>query len=338
MNLRWGILTTGNIARQFCTGVGPTKRNTLAAVASRQQATAEAFAKTFRIPTAHGSYDALLADPSVDAVYNALPNHLHHEWTIKALRAGKHVLCEKPLASNLAEAQEMFDVARQTGRLLVEAFMYRSHPLIRAVKQAVDGGAIGELRLIRTSFCYFTSKTDGNIRFDAAMAGGALMDIGCYCINFSRYLAGTEPTRAEVTGHLHASGVDDLAAGTLLFPGGVVASFGCGMQTQADNTATVCGSGGYLEIPVPWKPPKVSTYILARSTPPRMDTPKSAAPVPPPRETVTIQSEDELYGNEANDFAAAVLDGAPPAVTAADSIGNQSLLDQFRRQLGMPVA
>jgi len=332
--LRWGILGTGNIARQFCTGVNASRRGQFAAVGSRTADSARAFADAFRVAAAHGSYDALLADPTVEAVYVSLPNSMHHEWTLKALVAGKHVLCEKPMAVNAAQAGEMFDAARRAGRVLVEAFMYRAHPLTHAVLAAVRRGDIGDVRLVRTSFCYRTSKTAGNVRFRPDLAGGALMDVGCYCVNFARLIAGAEPTHVLATGQLHESGVDQLVAGTLAFPGGLVASFTCGMNVQADNTAYVCGSDGYLEIPVPWKPPATAAaYTVARQTPPRMDNP--ATPAPPPRQTHTIDAGGELYGVEADDFAATVHDGKPPLVTPDDTLGNMRVLDELRRQIGL---
>ena len=147
--LQWGILGTGNIARQFCVGVNASRRGRLVAVGSRATTTAKAFAMVHGIPSAHGSYDDLLADRSVQAVYISLPNTLHHEWTIKALQAGKHVLCEKPFATSAAQAQEMFDVAQRAGLLLVEAFMYRSHPLTKAYVAAIDSGVIGQVKLIQ---------------------------------------------------------------------------------------------------------------------------------------------------------------------------------------------
>src|SRR5947209_12765150 len=149
--LRWGVLGTGNIARQFCVGVAASGRCALAAVGSRSADSASTFAAAHRIPSVHGSYNGLLADPAVDAVYVSLPNTLHHEWTIKALRAGKHVLCEKPFAVSVAQAEEMFDVARQQGRVLIEGFMYRTHPLTAAVLETLRRGEIGHLQLIRTS-------------------------------------------------------------------------------------------------------------------------------------------------------------------------------------------
>src|SRR5258706_10100855 len=155
--LRWGILGTGNIAGQFCAGVNASRRGVLAAVGSRASESAHAFATKHQIATAYGSYEQVLSDTRVHAVYVSLPNTLHHSWTIQALRAGKHVLCEKPLAVDAAQSQEMFDVAQKQGRVLVEAFMYRAHPLTHAVMECYKRGEIGQLQLIRTSFCYRTT-------------------------------------------------------------------------------------------------------------------------------------------------------------------------------------
>ena len=334
--LRWGILGTGNIARQFCTGVATARRSILAAVGSRKLDSARAFAQSHRIPAAHGSYDALLHDPAVDAVYVSLPNSMHHEWTIKALRAGKHVLCEKPFAVSFSQATQMFAEAHKANRLLMEAFMYRSHPLTQAALHAIRAGEIGQIKLIRASFCYRTQRIDGNIRFDPTLAGGALMDIGCYCTDFARLVVGQDPTEAHVSGVLHPKGVDELASGVLRFPGDVLATFTCGMTVQADNTAYVCGSEGWIEIPIPWKPPmKDATYTIARGTPPRMDGGKPTGP--PPRQTHTINAEMDLYGIEADAFAASVLDGAPPFITEPETLCNMRLLDQFRHQLGVKL-
>ena len=338
--LAWGILGTGNIARQFAVGVNASRRGRLAAVGSRTMEKAGQFAAAHRIATSHGSYQALLDDPQVQAVYNSLPNNLHHDWTIQALRAGKHVLCEKPFAVNLGQAREMFDVARRQQKVLVEAFMYRTHPLTHAVIEAVRGGAIGQVRLIRSSFCFKVSQWQKNIRFDPALAGGVMMDVGCYCINFSRLFAGEEPQRVQVVDHRHdESGVDDVAAGTLVFPGGAIASFTCGMSVHADNTASICGTEGYVEIPVPWKPPASgATFTIGRSTPPKMESAGAkpgAAAAPPPRETRTIVVDGDLYGMEADAFAASVLDGAAAAVSEADTLGNQGVLDEMRRQMGL---
>jgi D-xylose 1-dehydrogenase (NADP+, D-xylono-1,5-lactone-forming) len=332
--LRWGILGTGNIARQFAAGVQASRRGELAAVGSRSIESAQHFAAEFNIATACESYDRLIAQPMVDAVYVSLPNSLHHEWTLAALRAGKHVLCEKPLATNATQAEEMFDQAAISKRVLVEAFMYRSHPLTLAVAESVARGEIGELRLIRTSFCFCTKKIDGNVRFSSDLAGGGLMDVGCYCINFSRFFGRCEPAQVHAVGRLHSSGVDEIAAGTLLFPNNIVASFTCGLSVHADNTAYLCGSEGFIEIPIPWKPPADSSvYVMSHSTPPKMDTPSSG--LAPGRQVRRVPVEGELYGIEADDFAAAVLDGQTPRLNRVDSVGNMRILDEMRRQIGV---
>ena len=294
---------------------------------------ADRFARAHGLARAHGSYEAMLADPDIDAVYISLPNSLHHPWTIRALDAGKHVLCEKPFASSLQQAREMIEVANRRGRVLAEAFMYQTHPLTRAVLKAVRGGVIGQVRMIRCSFCFKVSQWRNNIRFDPSLHGGVMMDVGCYCISFSRLFAGAEPASIHVVHHRHESGVDDMAVGTLAFPNGVLAVFSCGMSAHADNTTSICGTEGYIEIPVPWKPPgNGAMYILGRSTPPKMEDP--AAPPPPPRQTFVIDEPVDLYGNEADAFARAALDGEPFPVSHADTLGNQAALDEVRRQIG----
>jgi predicted dehydrogenase len=334
--LRWGILGTGNIARQFTAGLKTSQRgNRAVAVGSRAIETAKHFAQTHELDRFYGTYDALLADREVDAIYVSLPNTLHHEWTIRALRAGKHVLCEKPFAMSVAEAQEMFDAAKRAGKLVVEAFMYHSHPVTDAIKRAIADGAIGRLQLIRASFCYRTIRTDVNVRFKPELGGGGLLDTGCYCVNFARTFAQAEPTRISVFGRMHHTGVDDLVVANLEFPGGIFALFSIGTQVQANNVAQLCGSEGYIEIPVPWKPPQLrAEYSIAYSAPPRMDNLTTSAPTTaPPRKTFHVDAPATLYALEADDFAATVLDGRPPRITEADTIGNTRVLDEMRRQL-----
>ncbi|QDU59795.1 Glucose--fructose oxidoreductase precursor [Planctomycetes bacterium Pan216] len=333
--LSWGILGTGNIANQFSEGVLGSRRGRLQAVASRESTKARQFAQKFQAPMAFGAYEELLNDPEVDAVYVSLPNSMHHEWTLRALRAGKHVLCEKPIAANVAEAEEMYAVATKSGRLLVEAFMYRSHPLTKAVTEAVARGDIGSLRMIRASFCYHTRRRESNIRFDPGLAGGALMDIGCYLVSFTRLIVGESPRQVQAMAVLGDEGVDTLAVGSFRFRDGVLASFQCGMTVNADNTASICGSEGFLEIPIPWKPPALNAqFSLLRSTPPKMDGP--ALPrTRDVRRTWAVDAGTTLYGLEADDFAAAVLDGAPVAVASEESIENMRVLDELRRQVGL---
>jgi D-xylose 1-dehydrogenase (NADP+, D-xylono-1,5-lactone-forming) len=334
--LRWGILGTGNIAEQFCSHMPTARRGRVVAVASRSMDSARAFAERFSITSAYGSYADLLTDRGIDAVYISLPNSMHHEWTIRSLRAGKHVLCEKPFATNAEQSQEMFDEAGRAGRLLVEAFMYLSHPQTIAVIESVHSGEIGSLQLIRTSFCYRTRRIDGNIRFRPDLAGGALMDIGCYCTSLACVLAQEDPVEIHASARLHSSGVDEITTGVLRFPGGLLSSFTCGMTLQADNTAYLCGTEGYLEVPVPWKPAsRGAVHTLARSTPPRQDAPRAGGSTPPPRIDRTVDAGQDLYALEVDDFAAAVQDARPPRVSREMTLRNMRILDEIRRQVGV---
>lgn len=340
MKLRWGILSTGNIARQFAQAMVHSRRGILATVGSRDLSSAEAFAVGYQVPQAYGSYEAVLAAADIDAVYVALPNVMHHEWTIRALRAGKHVLCEKPIAATRAQAVEMFDVARQTGRVLIEAFMFRSHPLTSAWLKEIRSGAIGQVLLVRSSFCFCTRQPEGNIRFNRGMAGGALMDVGCYCINLSRMIAGAEPIAMAASVKLSPASIDEVTAGTLRFADGMVACFTCGMTVHADNTASIGGTRGYIEIPIPWKPPmKDAKFILSTSVPPMMDAGNKtgSAPLPGsnPRHVIAVDSSLPLLAQEADDLAATVYDGAAPSVPEADSLGNMAVLDEMRRMAGI---
>jgi xylose dehydrogenase (NAD/NADP) len=329
----WGILGTGNIARQFCKGVKSAECGVLMAVGSRSAGPAAEFAGQFGVLKSYPTYDQVLKDPQVDAIYISLPNSMHHEWTIRALNAGKHVLCEKPLASNEAQAKEMFAAARSSGKILVEAFMYRAHPQTREVMAKIRGGAIGDIKLIRTSFCYRTNRIEGNIRFDPALCGGALMDVGCYCINFSRAIADADITDIAASGVVHERGVDELVVGNLKFANGVLANFTCGMRVGADNTAYICGSEGYLEIPWPWKPQAHGAkYFLKRSAPPRQDGGKTDAA---PAEEFEVNAGMDLYAIEADDFAETILRGGERMVSEAESLATMRVLDRMRQQLGV---
>jgi predicted dehydrogenase len=209
--------------------------------------------------------------------------------------------------------------------------MYRAHPQTHKMMELLRGGACGTIKLIRTSFCFRVRKLQNNIRFDPNLAGGVLMDVGCYCINFSRRVAGGEPVSVQAIGRMHESGVDEQVSATLEFAGGVQATFSVGMTVQADNAALICGDEGYLKIPVPWKPPPGEGQVIAaRAAPPRQDGGPTVAP-PPVIHSIT--DARPLYGIEADAFAAAVLDGAPPYGTSADSLGNMRVLDTIRRQI-----
>lgn len=339
--LRFGILSTGNIATQFAKGINAgTTRSVASAVGSRSLDSAKAFADTHRIPAAHGSYDDLINDPTVDAVYNALPNLHHKEWTLKALAAGKHVLCEKPMGMNSAEAREMFAAARSSGKLLVEAFMYRTHPQTQAVLQAVRDGKIGNVKTLRATFCYRTSKIQGNTRFDRSLGGGAAMDIGCYCLDLFRQVTGEMPA----PGGIHAFGrlvdstdggkIDVSASAVLQYPSGITATMTCAMDTQASNLAQICGDEGYIEVPVPWKPGiDEPTWMLRTMPKPKQDG--KGAGTGESVQTFTNAAGKTMYGLEADAFAESVLDGVPPFMPEADSIALAEVLDEVRRQIGL---
>lgn len=329
--LRFGILGTGNIARQFAEGVGGSARCVVTAVGSRSADTARGFAETYGIASAHGLYDALVNDTAIDAVYVSLPNSMHHEWTIKSLNAGKHVLCEKPIACSETEAREMFDAARGRGLVLAEAFMYRSHPQTQAVLAEVAAGVIGRVKLIRASFCYSTRKIEGNVRFSTELVGGALMDIGCYCVDLARLVTGADPESVHGVGKRHATGVDEYVSGTLGYKGGVLASFSCGMSVQSDNAALICGDLGYIRVPVPWKPPvEGGGYEVRTMTPPKQD---GVSRMKSDERVVALPPCGPLYGMEADDFAATVLDGHAPTMPEADSLSNMRVLDALRRMI-----
>ena len=247
--IRFGILSTARINRLVLAGARESERVEVAAVASRDLARAEAYAREWGIERAYGSYEELLADPDLDAVYNPLPNSLHVEWSIRALEAGKHVLCEKPLSRRPEDVERAFDVADRTGRLLTEAFMYRHNPQTARLKELVTGGAIGELRVVRTAFS-FTIGDRSNIRLAADLDGGALMDVGCYCVSGSRLLAG-EPESVFGTSVVEA-GVDTVFAATMTFPDDVIAQFDCGFTLPMRDELEAVGSEGSIFLDDPW--------------------------------------------------------------------------------------
>jgi xylose dehydrogenase (NAD/NADP) len=248
--VKWGIVSTADINRKVIPGARASDKVDFVGVASRDQARADAYAQEWDIPRAYGSYEGLLADPEIEAVYISLPNTMHCEWSIKALEAGKHVLCEKPLSRHPEEVAAAFDAAERTGFLLSEAFMYRHNPQTRRVVELVEAGAIGELRLIRSTFSYGLYDED-NIRLRADVEGGALMDVGCYNVSWSRLLGG-EPERVWGEAWYGPSGTDWVFAGTLRFPGDVIATFDCGTAMTERDELEAIGSEGSLFLDDPF--------------------------------------------------------------------------------------
>jgi xylose dehydrogenase (NAD/NADP) len=251
---RWGILGCARIARRgLIPGIRASETGTLHALASRDPATAWAWAEEFGVPRAFGSYQELLDDPDVDAVYIPLPNELHQPWVLAAADAGKPVLCEKPLAIDAREAALMVEHCRRRGVLLMEAFMWRHQPRTRELRALVDGGAIGELRLIRSSFSFPIAP--GDWRLDPSRGGGALWDVGCYGVSTARFFAGSEPVVSRAIAHLGPHGVDMSLAAVMEFPGGVLAAIDCSFEQPFECRYELVGSRGVIEVPDAYLPP-----------------------------------------------------------------------------------
>jgi predicted dehydrogenase len=318
--VRWGVLSTANIAMEkVIPGMRRARRAELVAIASRTAESAHRAAAALGIATAHDSYESLLADPSVDAVYIPLPNHLHADWAIAALRAGKHVLCEKPMALTATDAARMEAEATASGRLLMEAFMYRHHPSWVAVHDLVASGRIGRLTAVDSWFSYFNDDP-ANIRNVLAYGGGALYDVGCYNVNLSRWLFGGEPaTVSAATVRDPVSGVDVVTAATLGFPGGL-ASFTCSTRVEPDQRVHVYGTLGRISIEIPFNiPPDRPTRVFV--------TAGGDPPVAPATETLEFAAAD-AYACEVDALSAAILSGAPAPVPPADAIANLRVIER----------
>ena len=247
----WGLLSTANINRKLIPGAQDSPRVDLIAVASRNQQRAEDYAREWGIERAYGSYEALLDDPDVEAVYIPLPNTMHTEWSIRALEAGKHVLCEKPLSRHPDDVVDAFDAADRTVRLLSEAFMYRHNPQTMRLRELIDDGTIGEVRLIRATFSYPLYDPD-NIRLRTDLEGGALMDVGCYCVSGARLAAGGEPVAVFGQARFGETGTDWVFTGSMRFDGDVLATFDCGTALPERDELEVIGSDGSLFLDDPW--------------------------------------------------------------------------------------
>jgi D-xylose 1-dehydrogenase (NADP+, D-xylono-1,5-lactone-forming) len=300
--LRWGLLGTARINRAVIPVIRQSSRCTLDAVASRTIERAREYAAQWNIPRAIGSYEALLDDSTIDAIYISIPNSLHAEWTIRALDRGKHVLCEKPLALSVMDVDEIASAARHAGRVAAEAFMYRHHPLTHAVQKTILDGSIGELRFIRGAFTFpLTRPTD--VRFDRALGGGSLWDVGCYPVSYTCLLAGDAP--ADVFGWQERSetGIDTAFAGMLRFSNGLMAQFDCGFRAVFRAEMEIVGTIGALRVDRAFRTGPDSRLLLTRAD---------------HTEAVPFENEGP-YDGEIRDMAAAALDGRAPQVTLAES-------------------
>jgi predicted dehydrogenase len=316
--IRWGIVGTGMIAGVFARALPGARTAVKQAIGSRDLAKGQAFAKEHGFAKAHGSYEALFADRDVDAVYISTPHTNHHAEAIAALRAGKHVLVEKPMAVTTVQAEEMVAEARKAGRVLLEAFMYRVHPQTRRIEDALKRGAIGEVRVIRSCFS-FNLGDRRNVRYDRKLYGGALFDVGCYCINASRMIGAGEPLAVHGVAAIdRESGVDAHTAAVLRFPSGAVAHFDVGIRAANSAWLEVLGSSGRIHVPAPWKPGAKRAEFTVESG--------------GRTEKVVVEDGGDIYALEA-DHLAEVVGGAHSPIDGQAGIGNTRVLEALRRQL-----
>jgi predicted dehydrogenase len=314
--IRWGILSTAGIGRRRVIPAFKLANNgEVTAVASRDLERAKAFAAELGIPRAMGSYEELINDPDIDAIYNPLPNSLHAEWSIKCAEAGKPVLCEKPLASDATESQKMVDAFASRGVLLAEGFMYRFHPQTVRVKEMVDSGALGYITTMNASFT-FTARSEDDIRLNKELAGGSLMDVGCYCINVMRLMTGEEPVSGKALARWgERSGVDEQLTGILQFPSGALGHFDCGLRQQFVNSYELRGSGGRILV-------------------------EKGFTVPPNEEPIIRYWHGDFYEEiklpavnhytlMAEDFADALLNKRPPRYLPQDGVENMRVIDRL---------
>ena len=331
--LAWGLLATGNIAKTFAKGLAHSKTGKLVAVGSRTQTAAEAFGAEFNVPHRHGSYAALLADPAVQAVYISTPHPLHAEWAIKAAEAGKHILCEKPLALNHADAMAMVEAAHRHGVFLMEAFMYRCHPQTAKLVELIREKALGEVRVIQASFGFHAGYNLEGRLYQNALGGGGILDVGCYPVSMARLLAGAatgkpcaEPIHVKAAGVVgERSRVDEYAVATLQFPGGILAELSTGIAVSLENVVRVFGTEGRLEVHTPWIPCReggTTRILLCRKGEKE------------PRE-IPVESSSWLWSLEADVVAEHLEKGQAPAMNWADSLGNMQTLDRWREGIGM---
>ncbi|HKH16671.1 MAG TPA: Gfo/Idh/MocA family oxidoreductase [Solirubrobacteraceae bacterium] len=305
MTLRVGLLSTANINLKLLGGVRAAEGVEVVAVASRSADRAEAYAREHGIARAHGSYDALLGDAGVDAVYVPLPNSLHVPWSIRALEAGRHVLCEKPLTRHPADAERAFDAAERAGRVLAEGFMWRHHPQALRLRELVEQGAVGKLRLIRAAFSFdvFGGGGPDDVRLQADLDGGGLMDVGCYCVSAMRLLAG-EPLAVSGRRIDGGDGVDVRFTGTLAFAGGVLGSFDCGLDMVERSQLEVVGDAGSAFLPDPWHSRAARIELRRRAGTELVDVPAA-----------------DPYACELEDLAAAVRGERAHPFGRADAVG-----------------
>ncbi len=313
--IRWGILSTARIGRRVIPAIQASPQGEVAAVASRSLERAQAWAATHKIPRAYGSYEELLHDGEIDAIYNPLPNSMHAEWSIKCAEAGIPTLSEKPFASDAPEAQTIVDAFEKHGALLAEAFMYRFHPQHAKVQEILAAGGIGQLQFINSSFTHPVSD-EADIRLSKALAGGALMDVGCYCVNMMRLMTGEEPETVAAAAQIgKGSGVDETVAGILEFPSGVIGHFDCGLRAFGQHTYTLKGSEGMISLPQSFVIEKAVDGIVRHRQGDRV--------------TEHLIPAVDHYQLMVEDFCDALLNGRPPRFPPSDAVNNMAVVDRL---------
>jgi len=338
--VRWGIIGPGDIAHRFAAGLSASRSGTLVAAASRDPDRARRFldthaaaARTGRA-TAYGSYDALLADGNVDAVYVATTHPQHLKWAVATTRAGKHLLVEKPASMNAAMAARIFDAARADDVFAMEAYVYRSHPYTRRIVDLISDGAIGRVLSVEVSFTFSAPFDPSSRLFDRALAGGAILDVGGYPVSFAGMIAGAslaaddgalafaEPTSIRAGGTLGQTGVDEWAIANLVYGNGMSAHLTTGLGVTGANTARIAGTAGYLDVPTPWLPAEGRDAIM-RLHRVRRDV-----------EEISVV-RGNLYAIEADEIADHLADRESPTMSWADSLANLRVMDAWRDQLGL---
>jgi predicted dehydrogenase len=340
--INWGVIGAGGIAKVFCNAMRFSKTGQITAVASRSKARADRIATAFSVPKQYTDYESLLADDEIDVVYICTIHPAHAEWAIKAAKAGKHILVEKPIGMNYLEAVAMIGAARENDVFLMEAFMYRCHPQTQKLAALVREGAIGQVLMIRAVFSYDAGKDLTSRAYDNELGGGGILDVGCYTASMTRLIAGTasgepflDPVGIKGFARVGPTGVDHYAAATLLFENDIIAEIITGIGVQVPSKVSIYGSEGMLSVPNPWLP---SSPCRDAKEPLPLDTvfpPTSihlwrhGAPKP---EEILIQVDRDLFTYEADTVAENIVHRQSPTMSWQDTLGNMRLLDQWRRE------
>jgi predicted dehydrogenase len=342
--IQWGILGAGSIARVFVNGLRFSKNGRVLAVASQTPEKLHALADDFAIPKRYDTYEAMLQDPEIDAVYISTIHPLHAEWAIKCAQAGKHMLIEKPIAMNAAETASIIDAAAKHDVFMMEAFMYRCHPQMQRLAELIAAGTIGQVRIIRSVFSYYSTPSPTSRIHTKELGGGAILDIGCYPASMARFVAGAatgqrflEPLAVKAAGKVSPSGVDLYTAATLQFDHDIIAEIIGGVACAVPVEAKIYGDDGMISLLNPWLP---SSPVRSSKMPLPLDT-----PIPPaiievtPRgsqsaEQIVVEADRDLYAYEADMVAAHIADRQAPAMGWDDTLGNMRLLDQWRQEIG----